>query len=1153
MKDWLKSGYFWIAFGAFITSIIVIAIFPFLFESFESWMVRLFVAFFIIFGTIIGMLVFKLTLKEETQKKMQQRKAQKERLKSHAGAVSEKVKDLKARFVEAMKIIKNASIYDNRKNSNSDLPWYLLVGKRQEGKTEILENSGLDFPLNINYDKRMVHDGESTKSFQWYFAEHAIFVDMPGNYIEQKESPTDEHLWHSFLKLFRFRKWTRPINGVILTLSYDTLMGMQEGELEAYGKSLRDRFEELSKALGANIPIYLLVTKCDKIDGFNEYFANISNEEHREILGITFENEIDSVDKEVLEPEFEKLLNRLNSSVLDKVHQELDPMLRTKTLLFPDAFTTTFDRLKMFIETAFAKTRYRAPLHLRGIYFTSVAREEQLGYEYEDATRNQKKKGMFIFKVLHDIIFPEADIIKTDTTYKQKLKRRQIAIFASAIFMVFTFSIYWITEFNSRSNTLDSLEKQLTAYKELRQSIDMSTDFEEALGTLNHIYEMLQTSGDDMNLELWRPAYFKVDNRNAMLTQLYREALEHVLLPRIAKHIQSNMLANLTSHESTWDSTKAYLMLRNEDRRDPEFLRGWMENFWSSMYANKIEVQQDLNKHWKNLIAYGFIPVELHEATLRTARAKLRGFGHDALIYKQLKESVAEENIKDFQFSKVMGSHVATFNGNEYVIPGFFTKKGYEDVITDNGRDRIKSLIKNNWVVGYSSEVTELELNEMYAKIQSSYFQDYKKHWQSALSQLSIPKYNSVAAISNQLTVLTAPDSPIYAILEAVKENTLIFTPAEVLKQKYKGKKKPKNKAAKLLAKQAIAEAERQMSNRSVKDIRRYFSKYHELLTPDSKGASQLKHAMGKMSTVFQEITAIHGSVTPQKDAFDIVISRINGSHPPIIMKTSGLPTPVDKWFKDALRNDWDFLLTKAKEFINMRYKDEVLSFYNSKLKDRYPLARSTHAPDIVISDFEEFFKKGGIVDSFYEQYVSKFVALNYNRGHYRFRYIDGSTLPIKNSYLKAMLAVHDIRKNYFNSSGSHVGTNLTYKANYLGRSLATVELHFDNRYIAYEHGPKKAYTIKWPADSSNQSARFNIFNIQANNVLALAEDGDWALFKVFDQLHSKNYTQRSGRKSVTLEYKKSSNKASITLYGSVAQKYSKYNPLNRFKLLGGL
>jgi len=67
---------------------------------------------------------------------------------------------------------------------------------------------------------------------------------------------------------------------------------------------------------------------------------------------------------------------------------------------------------------------------------------------------------------------------------------------------------------------------------------------------------MKQESGKDFDLQVWKPAYFKVDDRNEMLTMLYREALEHVLLPRIKSQVENEMLSHLDSHDLTWGSTK---------------------------------------------------------------------------------------------------------------------------------------------------------------------------------------------------------------------------------------------------------------------------------------------------------------------------------------------------------------------------------------------------------------------------------------------------------------------------------------------------------------------------------------------------------------------------------------------------------------------
>ena len=72
------------------------------------------------------------------------------------------------------------------------------------------------------------------------------------------------------------KAWKRPINGIILSISVDTLLSKNNKQLEYLAKNFRDRFDELSKAFMSSIPIYLVITKSDKIDGFKEYFSSLN-------------------------------------------------------------------------------------------------------------------------------------------------------------------------------------------------------------------------------------------------------------------------------------------------------------------------------------------------------------------------------------------------------------------------------------------------------------------------------------------------------------------------------------------------------------------------------------------------------------------------------------------------------------------------------------------------------------------------------------------------------------------------------------------------------------------------------------------------------------------------------------------------------------
>lgn len=1151
-----KNAVFWIIFFALIIALFILFVSPYLFESLNSIALRLFIAFSLFFGTITLILMYTLFIKEELKQKLQENIEKFKKKKKYNSVIVEKIADLNTRLSEAMRIVKSSTIYKNKQTAGYELPWYLLIGASGEGKTSMLENSGLEFPLNINYEKRSVSETDATQTFQWYFAEHAIFIDMPGTYISSNRGEEEIALWEAFLKLFSKKRWKRPINGIMLTISVEMLLEKNENELAQYAKDLRDRFDEIAYAFKSNIPIYLLITKTDKISGFTEYFSDISDEEKKEVFGVTFEEETESIDTSIILPELEALFRRLNSTVLDKVNKEWDTGARTKILLFCNEFSSFFETLNKFIEIGFSQTRYRKPLMLRGIYFTSVSSSNKTPltqeFEVSSVAAMAPHKGLFIEKLLKDIIFPEADIIKMDTNYKKNQRIKHIGAIVASILIVAFATSYWVQDYNSRLDFINHSSKELIAYDKKRDALTSENDFKDIVALLNKIYQLKNENSANLENNMWQIAYFKVADRNAIVEKLYKEALESILLPRVAAFIEGQIVASVGDYDLTWESTKAYSMLNDEKHRNSDFLKAWLATGWSHLYPNMNATQNDLNMHFANLLSYGFKPYTLNDSTLNIARKQLLAFGQETLVYKELKDVASNKNLKAFRFSTALGSYASAFRGGDYTIPGFYTKEGFEKIIIGNGKSLIKKLVSENWVVGYPTDLSDAQINEMYAKVQNYYFIDYKQYWTTALARLEVPKYKSISEINNQLTVLTSGSSPIVNVLQTLKKNTQIYTPAEKLQMKASSTVLT-DKAAALASEQALEKAKKVSNSTSVKNIREYFSAYNSLLNDQNKPTAKLETAMLKLNNVYQEMTSIYGSVSPEKDAYKIVSDRIAGRHAPIIMPISTLPRPVDKWFKKALQNDWEYLLSRTKKYINHQYRIEVLGFYTDKIKGRYPLTKKSNKNDIRIEDFEYFFKKDGILDGFYKNYVAQFVNLNTRRGTYKYRKIDGSSIYFRKSFMNALIQSRNIRKTFFKSKSDALGTSLYIKAYSLGRKLSRMEYHYDNHYIAYEHGPIKTRQITWPAKSLNNIVKFSMFDLNNNKVVEITKQGEWSLFKIIEQFNVKSFKKRRGTYSIVIEYEKNRYYGAYRLSGSIVKVFSKENPIRKFTLSNNL
>ncbi len=1153
-KSIFKSLSFWLLSIAFVLSLLVIFVAPYFIKSFEELNFRLLISFSIFFGTVIIILLVLLFKKEETQEILKEKKEQRELQEEHKKVISEKIKELKRKFYESIKIIKKSSLYKSKRKAKYELPWYLVVGNKTEGKTTLLESSGLDFPLNVNYDNRVIVEEDSTKSFQWYFAEHSIFIDMPGNYIELKENPEDPVIWKAFLSLFTKKRWRRPINGIILTISVDTLIDKTEKELEQYGKDLRDRFDELSKSFMSSIPIYLIITKSDKIEGFNEYFSNLTEEEKNEILGVTFDAEDKNIDTNIVKPKLEDLLKRLNSSVLDRMHYEWEEEYRSKIFLFCENFSELFEKVNLFVDICFAQTRYRKPLMLRGVYFTSVPCEDNHNALVpEDKLEiSRDTKGLFIKKLLNDIIFPESEIIKMDDNYKKKIKRNQILSYSISFLLVTFISIFIVRDFVIHNDTLTKLEKSYQIYNNKKTKIIPSDGFDEVLKVLNDLEKIRQYNAKYISDDFWKLLFYKIEDRKKKIYEVYYNDLKSLLLPRVAKDIEKQMRLNLKSFDNTWDNTKAYVMLENLKRRDKEYLSNYMAKRWAKLFPNTPAIQKGLNYHWANVLNQGFEPYELNTKTLKLARERLTKLGSEALTYRGLKNKVGEMNLKDFRFSHVIESNISSFKGSNYSIPGFFTKTGYSIMIKD-GRGLTKDILLNNWVIGKRTDLSIVEVNNHYKKILSFYFAEYKRYWNTALTKLRIPSENTISSLTNQLSILSSADSPIISVLRTLKEHTNIYTPAEQLKLKSKNDSKITNaviatvapgQIGRAVARKALNSVDNTIDNTSIKNLRNFFKEYNSLLDENEQPNNVLKNAVDKLNKTYQTMTSINGAVTPKFDSFKIVTNRISGNSQPMVAPLNLLPIHVKKWYRQVLISNWKLVLKYSKSYINTKYKEDVLIFYKERIKNKYPIANKEANNYIKLEDFNDFFKEDGIFDTFHKKYISKFVKVHTNSNTYNFKNIDGKMMNIEKSYMQAVLNAYKLKKIFFKNNGS-LGFVAAIKPYVLGNNLATMELSYDDDTIYYEHGPIKNKKIIWPAKSFSNIVKFNLYDLRNNIVVENYLDNEWALFKLFDKFD----VQSSSADSVILKYDKNNYSGSFYLKGPITRILNKYNALSNFYL----
>ncbi|WP_277343789.1 type VI secretion protein IcmF/TssM N-terminal domain-containing protein, partial [Pseudomonas viridiflava] len=145
---------------------------------------------------------------------------------------------------------------------------------------------GLDFPLN-KVRRKLTRDTRSTSCCDWYLTDQAVIMDTAGRYLSQKGSEVDGSAWRTLLSLLRERRRVRPLSGVLVTLPVELLIEDKSNQLESVAETVRARLDEIHRQLSIEVPVYLVLTKTDAVEGFDEFFDQLSHEESRQVLGST--------------------------------------------------------------------------------------------------------------------------------------------------------------------------------------------------------------------------------------------------------------------------------------------------------------------------------------------------------------------------------------------------------------------------------------------------------------------------------------------------------------------------------------------------------------------------------------------------------------------------------------------------------------------------------------------------------------------------------------------------------------------------------------------------------------------------------------------------------------------------------------------------
>ena len=296
--------------------------------------------------------------------------------------VEDDQRKLREKMQEAIRALQQSP--DLRKKGGLPLyavPWYLLIGPSQSGKTALLRAVASSFPP---FERPSFSTDAPTQNCDWWFFNTAIVLDTAGSYALPAKGERDSTEWFRFLQLLRYYRELLPINGLVLAVGADVLATKRAEELRLEAGELRKRIDEAIRELGVNFPIYLLITRCDLIEGFREFFGCLPEPVQKQVFGYMRETR-PGEDHQPLgtpatqrpESAHEKTVERLRQLRLSIFNAETLPpaTLRQKIYCFPEEFHALHQPLSVFIETLVAESPFQHKPFFRGLFFSSATQQ----------------------------------------------------------------------------------------------------------------------------------------------------------------------------------------------------------------------------------------------------------------------------------------------------------------------------------------------------------------------------------------------------------------------------------------------------------------------------------------------------------------------------------------------------------------------------------------------------------------------------------------------------------------------------------------------------------------------------------------------------------------------------------------------------------
>ena len=1013
---------------------------------------------------------------------------------------------LRERFEEAVSALK-----EQRRSGHSlyDLPWYVIIGAPGSGKTTALLNSGLKFPLEQRVGKGALRGVGGTRNCDWWFADEAIFLDTAGRYTTQdSDASSDSVGWAEFLALLKKYRARRPLNGVILTVSVQDLLMLDPAGREAHLEAARNRLSELHRELNIQLPVYVMVTKCDLVDGFAEYYEDLNPQERAQVWGVTFpyDQTLTNESPTVYPAEFDALMTRLNERLFDRLNQVRDTRRRAKIFAFPQQMATVRDSLTQWVSDVFTAREFDGRVLLRGVYFTSGTQEgtpidRLLGsigrsFNATDAVMAPRGPGkaFFVGDLLKQVMIGESGLAGVNRRLELRNASLLLGVYVAtgliAAFGVAALSLSYTRnrEFLDQINHDISTFEQISAVTPASPAPDIVMRLDGIRAVMDRAYQYTQTTSLPMRWGLHEGRSLFKSARDA-----YVRELDSVLLPRFATEIQARLVKYASDPPRLYRYFKGYLMLGDPTRLDKEYLQGLASIEWNQAADGGSGGGSALSNHFKALMDNSptLRPLPLDPKLVGQARNSIPPSLMPRLLYEDIKaENVdgAGEGLRIDQLAGIGADKVFSRRSGVPLstpIPRLYTRDQFKLITTKGRIEILPEIRKDAWVWG-DNAASLSSAGQVFSAVSDLYETDYIRTWDGFLDDLQFVRFSTIGQTNEALRILTSATSPLRALLGAVVANTTLVemqsgsVPKGSLGQ---AKKNLGEKISGIL--KPMEEAVGMPSVAAGTNVTVHYQWVRQL-TGGEAGKTRLDAIINALAEVQKQIDALGPGVADKRPLDILPNPSFRESIDALREQGNGLPPAMERLITDIAAIARGVIVTGATGEVQDVYSEQIVPVCNNLITNKYPFA-TTASTEVQVVDFGNVFGFDGLFDRFFTTYLEKHVDTAGSVWTWR-----PGAVALSNRLLDQMQQARQIRDMFFNPGSKVPEVKFFVTFSELDANAQRAVLQIDGQTVDDKRGRQP---VTWPGANGSALAAFEARYYDTPRGF----NGPWAWFKMID------------------------------------------------------